>query len=98
MQVCSICKSEAQDEDLACPKCGADLREFSTSALTLKKLQENSRVSSIRIQVMDDACPACQKAFGTYQKDNVPHLPVEGCSHNNGCRCYYAPVLNEIYP
>ena len=27
-----------------------------------------------------------------------PTLPVEGCSHGLGCRCYYEPVLTEIYP
>jgi hypothetical protein len=25
-------------------------------------------------------------------------LPVEGCSHALGCRCFYQPVLDEIYP
>ncbi|MCC6145962.1 MAG: hypothetical protein IT308_00185 [Anaerolineaceae bacterium] len=52
----------------------------------------------IRISVADNACPACQQVMGAYPKDQLPRLPVEGCSHPNGCRCFYDPVLNEIYP
>jgi hypothetical protein len=25
-------------------------------------------------------------------------LPVEGCSHADGCRCHYAPVLDAFGP
>jgi hypothetical protein len=28
----------------------------------------------------------------------VPELPVRGCSHKNGCRCFYEPFLTDIYP
>jgi hypothetical protein len=50
------------------------------------------------IIVPEDACPACQNLTGTYPKDQVPRLPIEKCSHPLGCRSYYLPYLDEIYP
>lgn len=98
MQTCSQCNAQASDADLMCPSCGADLREFSATAVALKRFQANSRVNAVRVIVAVDACPACQKVEGTYPKDRVPVLPVEGCSEALGCRAFYEPVLNEIYP
>ena len=64
----------------------------------LEKFQENSRVISVRLMVSADACPACAANEGTYDKNKAPKLPIEGCSHPNGCRCFYEPMLNVIYP
>jgi hypothetical protein len=64
----------------------------------LKQYQENPRVGTVRISVYGDACPACMQAQGSYPKDKAPRLPIEGCSHENGCRCFYGPALTEIYP
>jgi hypothetical protein len=58
----------------------------------------NPRIKYIVIIVPEDACPACQNLTGTYPKDQVPHLPYEQCSHPLGCRSYYAPYLDEIFP
>jgi hypothetical protein len=52
----------------------------------------------VRLMAMHDACPACLEAAHTYDKDSAPRLPVEGCSHGLGCRCFYQPYLDEIYP
>lgn len=98
MQTCSICDAEAPDTQTICPNCGADLREFSKTAQALKKFQENPRVYMVHVITHADACPACQQIQGTYPKDRVPKLPVEGCSHEHGCRCFYQPVLEEIFP
>jgi RNA polymerase subunit RPABC4/transcription elongation factor Spt4 len=98
VQTCSRCYTQSSDDTAACPNCHADLQEWSESTVALKKLQANHRVRAIRILVQDDCCPTCQKAMATYPKDAVPRLPVEGCSHENGCRCFYAPILDEIYP
>jgi hypothetical protein len=68
------------------------------AARALAKLEANPRVRDIRIIVQAEACPACQAVEGTYQKGEVPALPVEGCSCLNGCDCYYQPMLSEIYP
>lgn len=98
MQTCSKCNTQAPDTALICPGCQADLREFSTSAVAIKNFRENPRVQSVRIVVSADACPACQQMRGDYSKDNIPQLPIPGCSHEKGCRCFYAPTLTEIYP
>ncbi len=71
---------------------------LSEAAKALRRLQENPRVKYVVIAVPVEACPACQKIAGTYPKDKVPKLPIESCSHPLGCRAYYLPYLNDIYP
>jgi hypothetical protein len=98
VQTCSRCNANSPDTATNCINCKADLKEYSTSAVALKKFVDNPRVSSVRINVAGDACPLCYESRGTFKKDAVPHLPHEGCSHANGCRCTYEPVLTDIYP
>jgi hypothetical protein len=98
VQTCSRCNTQSPDTVSTCVNCGANLIEFSTTAMVLKQMQDNSRVKNIRLVVSHDACPACLGYEGTYAKDQVPQLPIEGCSHSNGCRCFYEPMLDEIYP
>jgi hypothetical protein len=98
VQICSKCQTQSADATMVCPGCGADLRQFSVAAAALKKFQANPRVQSVRLVVPGDACPACLALEGTYSKDQAPALPVEGCSEPNGCRCFYEPMLTEIYP
>ncbi len=98
MQTCSRCNTQSPDTTLTCPKCGADLEELSKVAVALRKFQENPRVTAVNVIVHADACPACQEIQGTYPKDRVPKIPVEGCSHADGCRCFYQPLLDEIFP
>lgn len=98
MQTCSKCHFISPDSEGSCINCGADLSEFSESALILKKHIDNPRVTAIRISVSKDACPSCRQVEGVYAKHAVPILPVVGCSHAKGCRCQYAPILDEIYP
>lgn len=98
MQTCSRCNSQSMDSASSCENCGADLKTFSATVVALKTMQANSRVVNIRLVVDYEACPACHEMQGTYAKDKVPALPIEGCSHPNGCRCFYEPMLDEIYP
>ncbi|PWH16642.1 MAG: hypothetical protein DDG60_03940 [Anaerolineae bacterium] len=98
LQTCSRCNATAPDTAQSCLHCQADLREWSVNAVALKKFRENPRVSAIRISIAHDACPLCYESRGTFEKNAVPLLPHEGCSHPQGCRCNYAPVLEEIYP
>jgi hypothetical protein len=56
------------------------------------------RVINIRLIVSEDCCPACREHEGTFPIDAVPPLPVVGCSHKNGCRCFYEPLLEVVYP
>jgi hypothetical protein len=65
---------------------------------SLARLKANSRVDSIRVA----SPPDCLKGLslqGVYRKtDQIPALPVKGCSRPGGCICSYEPVLNTIYP
>jgi hypothetical protein len=98
LQTCSVCNKQSPDDAQTCPRCGSDLSHLSTVAVARSRLQANPRVSLIRVSVGDDCCPACAAAQGAHPKHDVPVLPIEGCSGAHGCRCYYEPVLTEIYP
>jgi len=98
VQICSQCQTSNPDDATYCHNCQADLSQWSKLAIVFKELQENPRVSHIRISVTGDCCPACAEAEGVYTKEMAPRLPIEGCSHNLSCRCFYMPVLEEIYP
>ena len=98
MQICSVCRTTSPDDRIFCSKCNADLRKFSENAQALQRMLANDRIKLINIGVADDACPACREIAGTYPKDQVPILPVPGCSHENGCFCRYQPVLDVLYP
>lgn len=98
MQTCSVCHAQSFDSISHCTNCDADLAQFSETSIALKRIKENLRISYVRIAVSDNCCPACIEAEGAYAKDEAPFLPVEGCSHNLGCRCYYQPVLETLFP
>ena len=98
MQTCSKCNYVSPDSEVLCLNCGADLSEFSTYAVQLKKMKENPRVTAIRVSVAKNACTTCRSIEGVYSKENVPALPIEGCSNPKGCNCTYAPILDEVYP
>ncbi len=95
MQTCSKCNATSPDDALTCVSCNANLIEFSVTSIALKRMQSNPRIRAIRVSVADDACPHCYELLMTYPKNEVPHLPHQGCSHENGCRCFYEPVLEE---
>lgn len=98
MQICSNCQTVSPDSATHCIQCHADLSQFSDTAVALKRIQDNPRIAYVRIAVAHDCCPACREAQGAYAKGSAPKLPIEGCSHALGCRCFYEPVLEEIYP
>ncbi len=98
MQSCTVCNALSPDTALECVNCHSDLRQFSSTAVALKRFESNPRVRAVILEVHDDGCPACQQYQGSYPKDQAPHLPIEGCSHTDGCRCFYQPVLADIYP
>ncbi len=95
MQTCSRCNASSPDNALNCTHCSADLREYSATVAALEKFRANPRVKAVRLTVAADACPVCYEALKTYPKDKVPRLPLAGCSHEHGCRCFYEPVLEE---
>src|SRR5512137_1207706 len=75
-----------------------DVWETSEAAKSLERMRTNPRIKYVVIVVPEDACPACQNLTGTYPKDQVPRLPYGECSHPRGCRAYYLPYLDEIFP
>jgi hypothetical protein len=95
VQTCSKCNASSPDTASTCSHCHADMHEFSVTAVALKRFQANPRVRAIRVTVANDACPHCYELLKTYPKDQTPSLPHPGCSHENGCRCFYEPVLEE---
>jgi hypothetical protein len=72
--------------------------ECSRTAQVLRRLKDNPCVKYIVLAVPSDACPVCQGLAGTYPKEDVLHLPLDLCSHPLGCRAYYLPFLDEIFP
>lgn len=98
MQTCSKCHNSSPDTASLCTVCQAELSQFSTTSVALKRFQANARVKNVRLVVSTNCCPACREIEGTYEKNEAPYLPVEGCSHARGCRCFYEPMLNDIYP
>jgi len=98
VQTCSKCHALSPDSAKDCIQCGSVLSDWSDTAVALKQLQANPRVIYVRISVAHDCCPACRQAEGAYAKETAPSLPIEGCSHDLGCRCFYQPVLDSIYP
>jgi hypothetical protein len=98
MQTCTRCNTSTPDHASKCPSCGASLPENSVVQASLQRMQQNPRVAMIQVSVAGDACPSCQSLQGTYSKEKPPQLPHPGCSHGTGCRCFYEPILTEIYP
>ena len=56
----------------------------------------NGLATRVRILVAPDACPVCRAFEGAYELDNVPELPLEGCSRVGGCNAVYALSLIHI--
>jgi hypothetical protein len=79
-----------------------ELESLEKSALAhreiLEKIQSGGIATKVRILANQDSCPVCRSVEGAYEFDEVPELPLEGCSHPMGCRCYYAPVLDRRGP
>ncbi len=98
MRTCTLCNAQSPDEVPHCVKCGAGLSEHSTTAVALARFRANPRVRTIRVIPNDDCCPTCLAAEGEFPKEEAPDLPVPGCSHPLGCRCYYEPELTDIFP
>ena len=98
MQTCRQCNAQSPDTATSCINCSADLKEYSATAVARQEFLANERVSLVRVIVAETSCPTCQSFEGTYEKDAVPALPIEGCSHASGCRCFYQPYLTTIYP
>lgn len=98
MRQCANCLTESQDHVVECPNCGNDLRTDSVRARALKNILETPRSRFVRVVAWHDCCPACRAVEGAHPIENIPDLPVPGCSGAHGCRCQYEPVLLEVGP
>lgn len=58
----------------------------------------NGLATKVRIMVAPDCCPVCKMFEGAYEFDEVPELPLEGCSRIGGCNAVYEPVLDRYGP
>ena len=59
---------------------------------------KNGLATGVRILANRDSCPYCKAMEGAYSFEEVPLLPHEECSHPDGCRCFYAPILDRFGP
>jgi hypothetical protein len=98
VQECTLCHTQSPDTERYCVNCHADLHEYSSTAVALQQFRQNPRIYAVRIVVSPDSCPVCERVRGTYALDEVPALPVEGCTNPQGCNCKYVPMVGEIYP
>ena len=73
-------------------------KRMAEAEAALKRMQENARISKVVVVLPGDACPACLEVFGTYAKDEAPRIPMDACTHPLGCRSYYQPFIEELYP
>lgn len=100
MRECANCHSHYEDHITVCAKCGADLTVDSVTARALRAILESPRATGVYVVAPPEACPACRRAQGTYDKlsGRIPVLPIEGCSCPNGCICRYEPLVVEVGP
>lgn len=73
-------------------------RRMAEAKAALERLQQNPRVTKIVVVVPGDACQSCADIAGSYAKQDAPQLPMDACSHPLGCRSYYQPFIDELYP
>ena len=64
---------------------------------TLDRIR-NGLATKVRILASPDSCPTCEAMEGAYTFEDVPELPLVGCSHPRGCQCKYEPVLDRFGP
>ncbi len=57
-------------------------------------MRAGGAIRGVRILAASDSCPACQALAGAvYHPDEAPLIPIAGCTHPQGCRCVYRPVM-----
>jgi hypothetical protein len=73
-------------------------KEAEVHRAALERIIEGGIATKVRILTSYDSCPVCKSIEGAYEFDDVPALPIDGCSHPLGCRCHYEPVLDRRGP
>jgi hypothetical protein len=62
--------------------------------VALENYKRSGVVSQVEIRCTADSCLACKAMSGIYPIGNVPSLPNKNCTHEQGCRCCYLPVVD----
>lgn len=73
-------------------------RQAEEHRAALQRIIDGGIATKVRILASPDSCPVCRAVEGAYEFDEVPALPIDGCSHPLGCRCHYEPVLDRFGP
>jgi hypothetical protein len=64
-------------------------------ALTVQRYRQ-AQVLGIKVKLEVLATPGClaseAQAGRTYTLDEIPALPIPGCTNSHGCGCRYSPV------
>lgn len=71
---------------------------YAEKTLTAYRLGMKAKGSivGVRILVSEASCPTCRAlADQVYTPDTAPHLPHADCTHPDGCRCAYTPVMRS---
>jgi hypothetical protein len=70
------------------------------TAQALREILASPRASAVFVVAPAHACPACRRAQGTFYKgtDQIPEIPILGCSCPDGCTCRYEPLVVEPGP
>lgn len=59
-------------------------------------MKAKGAIVGVRVLVSESSCPTCRAmADQVYTPDTAPHLPHAGCTHPDGCRCAYTPVMRS---
>jgi hypothetical protein len=77
-----------------CMRCGAVLEGYYRRELErYTQAYLRGRIRGVRVQAAIDACPKCRSLAGKiYKPQEMPRIPIDGCSKPTGCRCCYLPV------
>jgi hypothetical protein len=73
----------------------ADYAEKTLAAYKLG-MRAKGAIIGVRVLAAPDSCPEC-RALGdqVYSPDDAPRLPHAACTHAEGCRCAYTPVMRS---
>jgi hypothetical protein len=57
-------------------------------------IKAHGAIRGVKIMTGPDSCLTCQSfANSVYSPDEAPLIPIAGCTHPEGCRCAYTPVM-----
>jgi len=72
----------------------ANAVEKERSRRVLKGYSEDEFITRVEIMCLDDSCRVCKAvAKRTYPLNKAPLIPIDGCTHESGCRCCYTPIV-----